>query len=252
MKSVCRNKILISASLAALVAIASAQEAPFIAVHGPHNLEDALREHGVTDQSEQSLISALQDSNQQVRGMAANKLAADGDQDAIPAIVTTLSNEQDLQTQSQLAQALWVLHDPRGVEHLHSMCMNAQLPMHGLLSAVRTLQIIRVSTGECADTFIAAMSRKNESGEIGMAVSMLPVMYREVSPSQARVIFAVIPALFADTKQEPVVRHLAGQALSQIRTPEAAELLRRQIPLETDDTLRRSFQQDLGKLEKEH
>lgn len=124
--------------------------------------------------------------------------------------------------------------------------------MHGLLSAVRTLLIIRVSTGECADTFIAAMSHKNEPGEIGMAVSMLPAMYREVSPSQASLIFAVISGLFADTKQEPVVRLVAGEALAHIGTSEAAELLRRQIPLETDDTLRESFQQDLTELEKKH
>ncbi len=246
-----RNNVLISASLAVVVAISSAQEASIIVVNGPpRTLEAPLREHGVTDQSEQSLISVLQGSHQQVRSIAANKLAADGHLDAIPAIETALSNEQDLQTQTQLAQALWVLHDPRGVEHLHSMCINAQLPMHGLLSAVRTLQIIGVSTGECADTFIAAMTRKNESGEIGMAVSMLPVMYREVSPSQASVLFVVIRALFADTKQEPVVRLLAGHALSQIGSPEAARLLRQQIPLETDDTLRGSFQLDLSELEK--
>ena len=97
MKSVRRNNILTSASLAALVAIASAQEAPLVVVPGPHTLEDALREHGVTDQSEQSLISALQDSDQQVRSIAANKLAADGRLNAAPAIESALSNEQDLQ-----------------------------------------------------------------------------------------------------------------------------------------------------------
>ena len=245
-----RNNVLVLALLAVSITIGSSQEAPFAVVHRPQTLEDALRERGITDQSKQSLIAALHDSDWQVRGIAANKLAADGHLDAIPAIESALSAEEDLNTQANLAEALWVLHDPKGVEHLHSMCTNEKLPLTGLLAAIRTLQIIQVTSGECAVTLMAAMGRKNEPGELAMAVSMLPVIYREVTPNQASAIFILIRVLFADRTQEPFVRLLAGQALAQIRSPEAAELLRREISLETDPAMQEAFERDLEEIEK--
>ena len=83
--------------MAASITLGSSQEDKF--AHGPpQTLEDALREHGIIDQSKQSLIAALQDSDREVRGIAANKLAADGDLDATPAIESALSREQNLNT----------------------------------------------------------------------------------------------------------------------------------------------------------
>jgi HEAT repeat protein len=227
-----------------LITVGSAQGSPGT------TLEDALREHDVTDQSEQSLIAHLQSSDRVVRGLAANKLATDGRLDDIPAIESALSAERELSTQIQLAQALWVLHDPKGVDHLHSMCVNSSLRLSGLTAAVQTLQIIHVSSGECAATLMAAMGGENEPSNLAVAASTLPVMYREVTPNQAKAIFILIRALFVDVTQQPYVRLLAGQALAQIRTPEAAELLQREISLEVDPTIREDFERDLKEIEK--
>jgi HEAT repeat protein len=246
-----RNNILLLALLAVSVTVGSSQEDPSTVVHGGlQTLEDALRERRITDQSKQSLIAALQDSNWQVRGIAANKLAADGHFDAIPAIESALFTEGDLNAQANLAEALWVLHDPKGVEHLHSMCTNEKLPLSGLSAAIQMLQSIHVTSGECGVTLMAEMGRKNESLDLAMAVSTLPVIYGQVSPNQASAIFILIWVLFADRTQDPFLRLQAGRALAQIRGPEAAELLRRGISLEIDPTMREAFERDLEESEK--
>ena len=80
-------------------------------------IADALRAHGV-ETSQPSLIAALQNSDPEVRSLAAFKLTGDHVVEAIPAIETALSSETNLQIRLGIAQGLADYGDAVGVKHL--------------------------------------------------------------------------------------------------------------------------------------
>lgn len=231
-------------------AIVSAGLALFGSAHGAAltSLENALRERGVTDQSQASLMGHLQGRDKVVRALAANKLAADGHLDAVPAIESALSAEHDLKTQTELSQALWILRDPKGSQHLRAMCADSSMPLSVLTTAVQKLQMLHLPSGECAATLMASMRSKNEPSDQGIAACTLSTVYREVTPKQAKAIFILIQNLLSDGLQQPYVRLLAGDALAQIGSPEATELLKREILMESDPTMRSAFEIDVNQI----
>ena len=143
-----------------------------------------------------------------------------------------------------------ILHDPKGVERLRSVCTDTSMPSEGLLAAIDVLQITHSSMGVCAQTVLAAISREKDIGFIAMFASRLPLMYRDVSPEQARRILDVLENLLLDQKQEFTVRLMSSEALAQIGAPESAEMIREAIPRAADPNLRASFERDLKTLEK--
>src|ERR1700756_1822524 len=153
MKNRCLSPFFAPVTFVFAVVSAFAQNAPFtpLRVETP---AEALRSHGITDLSEESLTTALRNRDPQVRTLAANKLAGDGRSDAVPAIETALADEKDLRAQAQIAEALVILHDPKGVERLRSMCTDTSMPSEGLLAAIDVLQITHSSMGVCGQTVL--------------------------------------------------------------------------------------------------
>jgi HEAT repeat protein len=218
----------------------------------PHNqtLAEDLAAHGIIDLSEQSLYAALANSDPHIRIVAANKLAEDHHDNAAPAIESALSREEDPRTQIGLAEALWVLHDDKGVTHLHAMCTDASLEFMTLVSVVDALKITHSPTTGCAETFFAAMTRTKEPGEIAIGTTRLAALYRDATPEQQRRILTTLRLLLADNKQEATVRLQSSQALSEIGTQECAEAIRTAMAQESNPDFRTFFEATLKGLEK--
>jgi hypothetical protein len=237
------------ATLGLAFASAYAQDVPFTV---PHSVPfpEAMRSHGITDLSEGSLIANLKNSDPQVRGMVAIHLWTIGHSGAAEAIEAAFADEKNLEVKVNLAEALWELHDPRGVEHLHAMCTDPAMRYDGLISAVDALQMQSLPSGVCAENVLAAMSREKESSVLAMEASRLPRMYGDVSPELAGRIFGALKDLLLDKQQDSMVRQFSSQALAQIGTPESAEAIRAAISQEGDPVLRSSFESDLKTLQR--
>lgn len=241
-------------TLAAIVChgvLATLAQSPQIATRfPPRTLADALREHGINDLSEESLTAALANSDPEVRSVSANKLAEAGYADAIPAIESALSREQDAGAQVGIAEALWVLHDQKGVQHLQTMCMDSSLPFQALISTVRALKLTNSPEGMCAQALLSAMSHEKEAGVVAMAASLLPSIYRDSPPDQGKRIVYMLTSLLLDQKQEAIVRMMCSQALAQIAAPESATAIREAISHEQDPSNRSFFESSLKSLGK--
>jgi hypothetical protein len=218
---------------------------------GPlRSFAEVLASHGVTDLSEESLISALSNSDPEVRSVAAMKLAEDHHDDAAPAVESALSREQDLNAQIAISKGLWGLHDHKGIAHLHAMCTNPSLKFMTLISVIDALSIPHSPTGVCAETFFAAMGSSKEPAEIAAGTTRLSVIYRDATPVQALRILTTLRLLLADTKQEADVRLEASQALAEIGTPECAAAIRTAISQEENPDIRVFFEATLKGLQK--
>lgn len=202
------------------------------------NLAVALRLHGITDLSEESLTSELNNSDPEVRNLAANKLAEDHYSQSAPAIESALSREKNIDTQIGFAEALWVLHDAKGVAYLQSMCADPSLSVEATTAAVRALYITRSSGVGCAERLLDQMNHLRDPGEVGAVASLLPSMYRDATPVEAKRIVYALQTLLLNQKQQVTVRMRAGLALAQIGSPEASQSIRTAISREADPAMR--------------
>lgn len=218
--------------------------------HRLQTLKEGLASHGITDFSTPSLVVALRNSDSQVRILAAMKLAEDHRDDAAPAIESALSREQDINAQIGLSEALWGLHNDDGIAHLHAMCTDSSLSFSALTSVVDALGLTNSSAGMCAETFLAAMGRSRESGEIAMGETRLAILYCDATPQQARRILIILRQYLADAKQEAQIRLEASQALADIGTPECAAAIREAISQEQNLDNRMFFAATLKGMEK--
>ena len=248
--NVVRRTIVVSPLALSLSTTVLAAQDPKIEVSHIRTLAQGLAAGGITDLSEQSLTAALTNGDPAIRNLAANKLAEDHHEDAIPAIESALAREPNLNTQIGLSEALWSLHDGKGIEHLHAMCMDPSLNFMTMVSVVDALSLTHSPAGMCAETFSTAMARTKETGEIAMGTTRLAVIYRDASPERRSRIITTLRLLLADAKQEPSVRMESSQALSDIGTPECAEAIRAAIAQEPNPDFRTFFEATLKGLEK--
>ncbi len=214
------------------------------------SLAEVLSSHGVTDLSEQSLISTLTNSNPQVRSVAAMKLAEDHHDDAAPAVESALSREQDLNAQIGLSEALWGLHSEKGIAHLRAMCTNSSLKLATLIAVVDALRLTHSRAGVCAETFFAAIGSAKEPGDIAMGETRLSAIYCDSTPEEARRIMTTLKLYLTNRKQEAQIRLEASQALADIGTSESEEAIRAAISQEQNPDYRMFFEATLKGLER--
>jgi HEAT repeat protein len=188
-------------------------------------------------------------SNPEIRILAANKLAEDGAHDAIPAIETALQVEKSVNAEANIAQALWVLHDPKGVERLLTMCADPGLRTGDLLITLVILQNTQTSVSTCANTLLDAISRERDMGLLAMSLARLPFVSRDAPPDIRARILEVLSAFLFDTAQPFIVRQSSSQALAQIGSLDARDAIQKAITTEKNQGSRESFERDLKVIE---
>lgn len=225
------------------------QDAPFAPFPTPRSFADALRSHGITNLSENSLVEELNNSSPEVRGLAAHKLAEDRASDATPAIESALAREKDLKVQVDLSTALWELHDGKGVTHLQSMCADDSSAIGAVLEAIRALDRTQAPSGVCAETLLAAIGREKEPGDVAMTVSAFPAVFRDAPTDAKKRMIYLLQLLLLDKNQITSVRVMSSKALAEIGAPGSAEIIRKAETLEQDPNIRSLMESNLKILE---
>jgi HEAT repeat protein len=205
---------------------------------------EKLQEYGI-ELSEPSLLAALSNSTPKVRVLAAMQLAADNDIDAIPAIERAFTYEENPLARVTLAVALESLHEPNGVDHLQAMCADTSLPIEVVFRATQALEVLNIASGGCADALLHSLNQSSDRDYRDSTVSVLPAVYRYVTPDKAEQILEKITNLLSDKTQQPSVRLTAGQALAQVGNPSSVQVIREAVLEETDPVMQASFQDDL-------
>ncbi len=198
--------------------------------------------------SETDLIAALRNNDPAIRSTAANELANQHDSAAIPLIESALSDERDPEAQVGIAQALFVLNDPKGLAHLQSMCSDASLDINVIAEVVGSLRAIRQSSAPCAGLILHYLDSHSDSDSRTRLLGALTEMYQWTRPPQAQQIAGQLQNMLGDS--DPTVRMQASDALAQIDLQSSADLLRAAIARENDPVARMHLQRSLDRLEK--
>jgi HEAT repeat protein len=218
---------------------------------GPTPYSVALCEYGI-DTSEQSLITALSNSDPIVRSLAANQLLAEHDYQARPAIEKALSSETDDSTKVGIASALAGRGDPVGAKTLESMCSDASLPVDITVMAVRQIAMAKysssypVSTGKCADVVLSKLDSVSQDYQRIELLSVLPSMIHDVPKDKADHLVADAQNLLLS--KDLTTRTSASRALADMGSTDSIELIRSAMQRETNRLTRADYQRDLDTL----
>lgn len=239
-----------SAVLASALASALALGiAPQIIAHAngspPTSLADSLRSKGI-DLSRPSLLAALRNSDPQVRGLAAMKLAENHDSEAVPAIKNALAVETSPSARIDFGLALWTIKDPDGIVTLRAMCSDASLSIDAIVEVVQELSMIHESSQPCASPVLAFLDSHRDSESRLRSLFALPDLYPWVTPRQAENILQMLVGMLTD--EDPAVRMQTAQSLVQIGMPSFEAPIRAQMLRETDPVVRSSLETSLDML----
>jgi HEAT repeat protein len=208
---------------------------------------ESLRSHGI-EISEPSLISALRNGDPEVRSLAALKLAEDHHFGATPSIEAALSVERVPSARIGLASALWTLQDPKGADHLRSMCSDSSLSIYVIVDVVRSLNVINESSAPCAGFILSYLDTHKDSESRSVALWAFSSMYRWVPRGDADRMAAMLQEMLR--AQDPSVRLGASHALVEIGQHSFAQAISDAMSKEQYPNVRASLQRDLAVLEK--
>jgi len=201
-------------------------------------------------------VHELSNTNPKVRRLAASQLQATHYADTSDAVDVThaiehaLSIEEDPLTRVSLATSLAGLHDPEGIKHLQTMCIDASMPIRVLISAAQSLQIFKASNAGCIDVLLDDLTNDRDKDYRDTTITLFPALYRQSTPQQAARIVTTIESLLADRNEGPSVRIRAGEALAAIGSPSSADVLAEAISQEQNPVLKASLERNLHALEK--
>jgi HEAT repeat protein len=242
----CGSKIRVG-TLACALTLASAVgiNAAHVGGSAPMSVADALRAKGI-DLSRPSLLAALRNSDPQIRGLAAMKLAENHDADAIPEIKDALAVEKNPTARINFGLALWSLQDPVGLSSLRAVCSDGSMAIDAIVEAVQELNMIHESSEPCASTVIGFLEAHQDSESRLRSLFALADLYPWVTPGEGQKVLQMLLGMLSD--DDPSVRMQTAQSLVQIGLPASAGPIRAQMLRETDPTIRDSLQTALDML----
>ncbi len=197
------------------LALAVAAIVPAIAQSGPlETLDHALRRHHVAP-TRSALLGALRNSEPEVRGLAAAKLAENKDTEATPDIAEALAAESVPLTKTNIAFALAQLGNQTGNSTLKEMCHDTDLDYWVRLGAARNMLFL--NSNACLPDVIELAHSTDESNTTCRldALSLMP-QFRNLSKKESQVILESLRAGLLDTNSG--VKISAGNALAQLKT----------------------------------
>ena len=205
----------------------------------PGTIEGALQLHGYA-LTKESLLRGLRDANAQVRSMAADELAKQGEKDAAPAIQQALSSEKAMGTRVLMADALARLGVEAGTLELRAICEPAAASDHVRLVAAKDL--LAAGDATCRDQVIdmvrAMSSRGDEAREDLLIYGLTLFLGRFAPPFQQKEaeVREVATTLLRDSRRG--VRMAASNALGEHGDATSLAVLQEAAAAETSDIVR--------------
>jgi HEAT repeat protein len=219
------------------------QNSPKVIIGGPPaSLSQQLRQHNI-ELTESSLIKALQNSDAQVRDLAAAKLAEEKDLGAVPAMYEALAKEKVTETRINMAFSLALLGEGKAVHELADDCDNLKLPGYFRARAITYMQ--RLGNKACLTAALHLISTDPDSRQ--QVLSLLP-QYPNPSKKEAGEILATTIKCLTD--DSAAVRMQAGDTLVTLRDPAAIPDLENGIAREQDRDVRSQLETNLEQLRK--
>lgn len=199
---------------------------------------DGLQRHHI-DTSEPSLIAALQNSDGEVRSLAAAQLAASDDHPALTQILSVMEYEPDPQVKVNLAGAASWLGSSRALDQLQHICQNLNVPSVTRLDAARY-----VSHKELAGCFspVKDIARHDQDPAVRAQALLTAANYRGQTSSAGPL------AMSSLADRDPTVRITAIDLLKQLNVTEAIGPLRDTLLSENDDTVREHLREAIRAL----
>ena len=208
------------------------------------SLDDSLQRHGV-NLSRQSLIAALASPDQEVRVLAANKLAQNGDKQAIPFIEKALSNEKEGTNRLNMALYLAQLGDEKGISVLKNTCSGPKVPDDLKIRAATNLAI--VGKDDCLPVVLSVLRASNNPDMTRMALILLTQIFNWAKPAPREVLDLICNRL---TDPARAVRLTATDVLSRLGNGSQSRALESALAKETDEDVRSFMQRNLSTLSK--
>ncbi len=194
--------------------------------------------------TEESLLAALRNPDPDVRYLAALVLAEDKAGNAVGAIEHAAAHEKVRETQIDLALALALLGDNKGVVMLQQACDDAGTPAHLRMYAAK--YILDTKNQGCLSVVENFLLSAPDSGSRQLAFSEM-VRFQHVSDADAQKILAALVTSLGDP--EPQIRMGASGALAELGNQSAVPELEKAIAAESGDAVRSRMQTDLRKLQ---
>lgn len=217
---------------AALISPLGQQSIPTPKYGGPHSLSELLRQHNV-ELTEPSLLAALKNPDPQVRYLAAAKLAADRDVDAVPSIEQALIAEAIPQARVNIAYALAQLGDDKGIAALEQTCNDSEAP--GYLKARAITYLLAMDQEACLRTVLDMLKPSADSDSRIQALSLVP-SFQHISTEESRSLFDFVVAALGD--KAAAVRIAATTTLGALKNSDAIPYLEKAAANEPDEAVR--------------
>jgi HEAT repeat protein len=240
----CIRKINVAlCSICVIAGVAASQDNPpkVITPGPPISLAEQLKQRRV-EMTRSGLLKALRSSDEQVRYLAALRLAEEKQMDTIPAIEEALSIERVPETRINIAVALLQLGQEKGIAELSTACEESGLP--GYLRVRAMTYLFPLGKKAC---FRAALDMlRTDPDSRDQILSLLP-RYRPSSKEESDEVLEATARCLSD--ESGAVRIQASITLSTLANPVAIRYLQSAIAVEQDDVVRSQMQVSLERLQ---
>lgn len=209
---------------------------------GLESFSDGLKRHNIL-LNEDSLRSALQNKDSEVRILAAMKLAEDQDAGSIPLIHAALHTEKVPTVKVAFGSALAQMGVSEGNDELAAVCEADDLKVYVRMDAARHL--LDSNDGRCLGAVLRVVTSQSESSAKMQALSLLP-RFKQFPVYRTVDVAAGVAANLADSV--PAVRISASNTLVALQERSTIPKLKEQIHREKDATVRDRMTADLSEL----
>ena len=214
----------------------------------PETIAEALKRHHVA-LTRSSLVAALQNSDPEVRGLAAAQLAEEKATEAVPDIVQALTSEHAPLTRVNIAFALARLGNEKGVITLESACHESET-VAGVRMTAAMCMVNFLHRNACFADVLDVLDSRNDdqAGNRMQALSLAP-SFKGLSEDESQRLLAAAIDNLRDTTV--VVRISASDALVRLGDASAVPYLQQAVSLEQDDVVRNALEDALKRLQQQ-
>lgn len=210
----------------------------------PKTVTEKLEEHHI-GLTKPELLAALKSGEDEVRGLAATRLADEHSTDAIPQILESMSVEKNPATRINIAYALSRLGETRGSVTLKEACQQPTLP--GYVRVRAASYLLAEQDDSCLGSVETLLQLRSDPDTRVQALSILP-QYQLLSGHLSEKTKHLVIESLADA--DPSVRIVASETLVSLGNSSDIPNLEHAITSERDGTVRSAMESALRLIEK--